>query len=296
MAELLQPTDLKAALALRVEIPDAAPVLGATDLGVALNFRRTEPAQILDLTRVAELRGISRADDTLRIGAAVTWTHLLELEEPGCRVLSAAARTVGAPQIRNRGTLGGNIGTASPAGDGLPPLLALDARVELASASGRRELAVDGFFTGPGRSLLGNDELIVAIHVPLVAGAQQFAKIGQRNAMIISACSFAVAIDPVRRRVQTGIGSAGPIPLRAQAAEIFAAETLEAADAWSAPVFSRAELERFGQLVAEAARPIDDTRATARYRRHALNVVGQRTLSWASQEAGERSNGDAGPM
>lgn len=284
MTELLQPTELETALALRAQYPDAVPVLGATDLAVALNFRRRNPPAILDLTRIAELEEIERVDGALRIGAAVTWTRLLELDEPGCRALSVAARTVGSPQIRNRGTLGGNVGTASPAGDGLPPLLALGARVELASRESRRQVAVHEYFTGPGISVLAPDELIVAVRVPLGAGAQEFAKIGQRNAMVISACSLAVAIHPRERRVRTGIGSAGPTPLRAKEAERFAGDSIEESSRWEAPELSASALERFGELVADAARPIDDTRASASYRRHALAVLGQRTLKWACHD------------
>jgi len=285
---MLQPSDLDAALALRAEAPDAVPVLGATDLAVALNFRKRDPLAILDLTRIAELGCVERVDGTLSVGAAVTWTRLLELDERGCRILSVAARTIGSPQIRNRGTLGGNVGTASPAGDGLPPLLALGARVELASREGRRQVAIHEFFTGPGVSVLANDELIVAIHVPLGAHTQEFAKIGQRNAMVISACSLAIAIHPRERRVGTGIGSAGPTPLRAMEAERFAADSIDESSDWNSPQLSRSALEHFGALVAGAARPIDDTRASASYRRHALAVLGQRTLGWACQDAHHR--------
>jgi len=285
MTELLQPTELDEALALRASRPEAVPVLGATDLGVEINFRRSDPPALLDLTRVAELEDIERRDSHLRIGAAVTWTRLLELGESGCRSLSQAARTVGAPQIRNRGTIGGNLGTASPAGDSLPPLLALGASVELASRDGRRSVSVDEFFTGPGHSQLAADELIVAVSVPLSDGPQCFAKVGQRNAMIIAACSLAIAIDPDAETVRCGIGSAGPVPLRAPEAERFAAASIAASGDWHHPEVGDDECRRFGELVAEAAQPIDDTRASARYRRHALAVLGRRTLTWACQDS-----------
>jgi CO/xanthine dehydrogenase FAD-binding subunit len=284
MTELLQPTELEEALALRASTPEAVPVLGATDLGVAINFQRSDPPALLDLTRIAELETIDRRDSQLRLGAAVTWTRLLELAEPGCRSLSQAARTVGAPQIRNRGTLGGNLGTASPAGDSLPPLLALGASVELASSTGRRSMSVHEFFTGPGRSHLAADELIVAVSVPLSSGSQCFAKVGQRNAMIIAACSLALAIDPETETVRCGIGSAGPVPLRAPEAERFAAAAIAASGDWRHPQVGDDECHRFGELVADAAQPIDDTRASARYRRHALAVLGRRTLTWACQD------------
>ena len=129
--------------------PEAVPIAGGTDLMVALNFDRARPQAILDLTRVPELRDWEADDGRLRIGAGVTYTRLIE--ELGDRLpgLAIASRTVGSPQIRNRGTVGGNLGTASPAGDGLPPLYVSDAEVELASATGTRRLPVADFVTGP---------------------------------------------------------------------------------------------------------------------------------------------------
>jgi CO/xanthine dehydrogenase FAD-binding subunit len=196
--------------------------------------------------------------------------------------LAIAARTVGSPQIRNRGTVGGNLGSASPAGDCHPPLLAVGAEVEVASAAGSRRIPIDEFFTGPKQSALAPDELICAVHLPPAAGPQQFAKIGTRNAMVIAVCSFALALDPGRGRVGTGIGSAGPTPLRAGEAESFLQGVLGSEGLWA----SRAPLgdavaARFGELVAGAARPIDDVRGTAAYRVHALGILARRTLGWA---------------
>src|SRR5207247_809496 len=141
-----------------------------------------------------------------------TYTRLID--ELGDRLpgLAMASRTVGSPQIRNRGTVGGNLGTASPAGDAHPPLLAADAQVELASATGTRRVPVREFFTGPKQTTMRKDELIAAFLVEPAAGPQQFSKVGTRNAMVIAVCSFALALDPARRRVGTGIGSAGPTP------------------------------------------------------------------------------------
>ena len=142
-------------------------------------------------------------------------------------------------------------------------------------------MPVADFFVGPRRTVLATDELIAAIHVPLVDGGQEFAKVGARNAMIIAACSFSVAVDPVRHRVGTGIGSAGPTPLRATEAESFAVGLLDEEDMWEAPSPSPAALDRFAELVAAAAQPIDDIRASAEYRCHALRVLGRRTFGWA---------------
>src|SRR5882757_2368816 len=187
--------------------PEALPIAGGTDVMVEINFDRHRPEAFIDLTRIAELSEWGRDGDVLRIGAGVTYTRLInELGDqlPG---LAMASRTVGSPQIRNRGTVGGNLGSASPAGDAHPPLLASGARVELASLRGVRTVPVAEFFTGPKRSVLAPDELIAAFLVPPAAGPQQFAKVGTRNAMVIAVCSFALALDPARRRVGTGIGS-----------------------------------------------------------------------------------------
>jgi CO/xanthine dehydrogenase FAD-binding subunit len=262
--------------------PDAVPIAGGTDLMVALNFDRARPAAILDLTRVAELRDWGADDGRLRVGAGVTYTRLIE--ELGDRLpgLAIASRTVGSPQIRNRGTVGGNLGTASPAGDGLPPLYVSDAEVELASTTGSRRLPVAEFVTGPKRQAARDDELIAAFHLPAATGPQQFSKIGTRNAMVIAVCSLSLAIWPERRAVCACIGSAGPTPIRATEAEAFAAGVLDEEGLWEGRgPLPDAALERFGELVAAAAAPIDDVRGSAAYRRHALNVMARRTLKWA---------------
>ena len=196
--------------------------------------------------------------------------------------LAIASRTVGSPQIRNRGTVGGNLGTSSPAGDALPPLFASDAEVELASKFGTRRISVGEFVTGPKQNCLADDELIAAFHIAPADGPQQFAKIGTRNAMVIAVCSLALSIWPGRRAVAACIGSAGPTPIRASDAERFVTGVLEERDFWSSPEpIPEAALARFGELVELAARPIDDVRGTARYRHHALGVLGRRTLTWA---------------
>jgi CO/xanthine dehydrogenase FAD-binding subunit len=283
--DFLQPSSLREALAAKAERPEALPIAGGTDVMVELNFDRGRPAAILDLTRAAELAAWDRDDGRLRVGTGVTYTRAIDELAAVVPGLALAARTVGSPQIRNRGTIGGNLGSASPAGDCHPPLLATGAEVELVSAAGSRRLPVEEFFTGPKRSALRADELIAAVHLPAATGPQQFAKIGTRNAMVIAVCSFALALDPERRRVGTGIGSAGPTPLRATEAERFLKGVLDEEGLWSsrAPL-GEAAAARFGELAGRAARPIDDVRGTAAYRVHALGVLARRTLAWAWDE------------
>ena len=280
--EFIQPTSWDEALAAKSAFPAGMPIAGGTDVMVELNFDRARPEALIDLTRVGELREWEEDDGILRIGAGVSYTRVIaELGErlPG---LAMAARTIGSPQIRNRGTVGGNLGAASPAGDSHPPLVAARAEVELASSRGRRQVPVREFYAGPKENVVADDELIAAILVAPSTGAEQFSKIGARNAMVIAACSFALAIDPVARRVGTGIGSAGPTPLAAREAEDFLEGVLGESDGWDLPVaLGEPVVERFGELVAAAGRPIDDVRSSAAYRREALRVLARRTLTWA---------------
>src|SRR3712207_2933886 len=248
---------------------------------VDLNFDRERPGAIVDLTKVPEIQDCSQEDGRLRIGAGVTYTRIIA--ELGNRLpgLAMASRTVGSPQIRNRGTVGGNLGTASPAGDALPPLYASDAEVELASTGGTRRVPVSEFITGPKRNVMRPDELIAAFHIPRAEGPQQYAKIGTRNAMVIAVCAFGLALHPEQKKVGTCLGSAAPTPVRASEAEEFAEGVLE----WdSRGEIGDSALARFGELVGEAARPISDVRGSAAYRAHAVGVLARRTLNWAWEE------------
>jgi CO/xanthine dehydrogenase FAD-binding subunit len=197
--------------------------------------------------------------------------------------LAMASRTVGSPQIRIRGTVGGNLGSASPAGDAHPPLLAAGAVVEVESAArGTRRIPAAEFYTGVKRNALAADELIAAVLVPPAAGPQQFCKVGTRNAMVIAVAAFACALHPDRRAVGTGIGSAAPTPRRAPEAETFLAGELEDAGLWESLGPLPETLARaFGERVAAAASPIDDVRGSAAYRRHSLAVMARRGVTWA---------------
>jgi len=283
--EFLQPATWPEALAMKAAHPEAVPIAGGTDVMVDINFDRTRPAAIIDLTRVAELEEWGSDDGLLRIGAGVTYTRIIDELSDRLPGLAMASRTVGSPQIRNRGTVGGNLGSASPAGDAHPPLLASDGLVELASAGGSRRLPAREFYTGPKRNAMRGDELIAAFLVEPAKGPQQFSKVGTRNAMVIAVCSFALALDAERRHIGTGIGSAAPTPVSAADAESFMEGVLDEAGLWETPRdVDESALKRFGELVAAAARPIDDVRGTAAYRKHALAVLARRSFTWAWDE------------
>ena len=289
--EFLQPSTWTEALQMKSAYPEAMPIAGGTDVMVEINLDRHRPTSIIDLTRVAELKEWGVDGGLLRIGAGVTYTRIID--ELGDRLpgLAMASRTVGSPQIRNRGTVGGNLGSASPAGDAHPPLLATDAVVELASVGGTRRLPAREFFIGPKRNAMRKDELIAAFLVAPAKGPQQFSKVGTRNAMVIAVCSFALALDSERRHVGTGIGSAAPTPVVADEAERFLEGALDEGGLWDRPATVDAKvIARFGELVASASKPIDDVRGTAAYRRHALAVLARRTFGWAWDEYRSRAS------
>jgi CO/xanthine dehydrogenase FAD-binding subunit len=224
---------------------------------VALNAERERPAALIDLGRVPELRGWRYESDELVLGAALTYTEAAGGEVASALpALAAASRTVGSPQIRNRGTIGGNLGTASPAGDSLPPLLVEDARIELAGTSGRRTLPLGEFLIGPKRNALAADELVVAIRVRPSRAPQTFMKVGPRNAMVIAVVSLAVRVEG--ESLRAAFGSAGPVPALVRS--------------------GLGDADSFPQRVAEAASPIDDVRGTVAYRRHALRILTKRAL------------------
>jgi len=295
--EFIQPSELGEALEAAASHSHAVPISGGTDLMVEINFDRSRPGAVLDLTRVEELKSWERTNGRLRVGAGVSYSRIVS--ELGGRLpgLSMASRTVGSPQIRNRATVGGNLGTASPAGDALPPLYVSEAEVEVASLGERgieyRLVPVAEFVTGPKRNALGPGELISAFHIPEVAGPQQYAKIGPRNAMVIAVCAFGLALDPACKKVSGCTGSAGPTPARVTEAERFIEGVLEEEGLWdSGGPLREPALVRFGELVSESTRPITDVRGTEAYRRHAVGVLARRTLSWAWKEyrgEGERA-------
>jgi len=261
--EVFTPRSLDEALRFKAERPDARPIAGGTDLLVELNFDRARPDAILNLNELSELRGWTQESGAVRLGAGLTYAEAMQA--PLAELLPAlaeAARTVGSPQIRNRGTIGGNLGTASPAGDALPPLLIEEAQVELGSVRGVRSLPLTEFLVGPKRNTLAEDELVLAVRLRPSRQPQTFMKVGPRNAMVIAVCSLAVVVDREREELRAAYGSAGPVPALV-----------------TVPLQER---ERFAETVAAAARPIDDVRGTAAYRRHALSVIAGRALDRCS--------------
>lgn len=257
VVEVLTPRSLEEALTLKAQHPEAWPIQGGTDVMVALNFDRGRPAVMLNLNEVDELRGFARENGSLRLGAGLTYAEIEHGElRDEVRALAEASRTVGSPQIRNRGTIGGNLGTASPAGDAIPPLVLYDAEVECASVRGSRRVPILDFVTGVKRNALEPDELITAVHLGRPTAPQTFLKVGPRNAMVIAVVSLAVSA--AGEELRASFGSAAPRPALVTA--------------------PREQAESFPELVAAAASPIDDVRGTGRYRRHALRVLTERAL------------------
>lgn len=240
----------------------AMPLAGGTDLMVEVNFGHLRPDHVVGLRRVGELLEW----DGSRIGAGVTWRRI-EREGPGA--LAQAARTVGSPQIRNAGTIGGNLGTASPAGDGHPFLIAVDAVVEVADSTSTRRIPWREFFAGVKQTTVADGELITAVLLPEdLPERQEFGKIGVRNAMVI-ATVCAVVTRRADGRTTVGLGSVAPTPIRATRAE-------EMISSVARP--TAADLSEFQRLVSDEVAPITDHRSTEQYRRHSAGVLSRRLL------------------
>jgi CO/xanthine dehydrogenase FAD-binding subunit len=260
--EFIAAHDLDEALAVKAQQPDCQLLAGGTDLMVEVNLAHHRPDRVLSLRRVEELADVT----TARIGAGVTWARL---EESSFRGLAQAARTVGSPQIRAAGTIGGNVGTASPAGDGLPWIAAADAEIVVQSKDrGERIVPWKEFFIGVKRTSLAPDEVITAVTVPKdLPAAQEFAKIGTRNAMVISTVSCVVLRGDDGFRI--ALGSVAPTPLRATRAE----EMINAESTITDSV-----LEELARIVSDEVQPITDHRSTESYRRHAAGVLARRLV------------------
>jgi len=255
-------------------------ISGGTDY-YASRADRPIDAELLDLSAVGALRGVSREADHWRIGALTTWTDLARAAmPPALAALREAAVEIGGPQVQNRGTLGGNLCNASPAADGVPVLLALDARVELASRGGTRELALDAFVLGPRRTALAADELLVGIRVPVGGpGARsRFLKLGSRRYLVISIAMVAVTVefDAQERALSAGVavGACSAVARRLPALEsCLLGEPIGAL----ARIAAQA-LERSADTLLAPLTPIDDVRGSAGYRLDAVSTLIPRAL------------------
>ena len=269
--------------------PGARLVQGGTDLMVEVNFNRAAVNDVVALRQVNELRRWHVEDDvagdakTVRIGAGVPYAEMERA--PLCDLVPAlaqAARTVGSPQIRAAGSLGGNLGTCSPAGDGLPVLSALDATVHLQSIDSERAMSVHDFMVGVKKNARRSDEVIVAVTLPIVEGFQGYAKVGTRNAMVISAASACLVHDARAGTVRLALGAVGPTVVRARRAEAWLAQEATLRGVVS---LDDATAREFGRRAADECTPIDDHRSTAAYRRHAVAVLAERLVLRARDNA-----------
>ncbi|WP_394937631.1 FAD binding domain-containing protein [uncultured Ilumatobacter sp.] len=273
---VMHPTTIDEATALLAHYPGAMVLSGGTDAMVEINDGHRRPeGSVVVVNRIAALRSWRHdpTAKTLTVGAGVTYTELMR--EPIASLIPAlaeASRTVGSPQIRNAGTLGGNLGTSSPAGDGLPVLAALDAKLTLASETGIRTMAASDFIVGVKRTAIRPGELITEITLPVVEGWQGYAKVGVRNAMVIAVASVALVFDRPNESVAVALGSVGPTILRCPEAEMLLASSLD----WATLTAHADALEQFATSVSAASQPITDHRSSAEYRRHAVGVLAKR--------------------
>lgn len=269
MGQISSPSTLEDALeALAL---GARVINGGTDVMVAINDGRDRVEGWLNLRKVKSLHKIERSETAIRIGAGVTFATIEAELADSAPALAQAASTVGSRQIRSVATIGGNVITASPAGDSLLPLLVYDAEVELASLRGTRVIPLTEFLIGPKRTVREPDELLIAITIKNLGGPQHFAKVGTRNAMVISICSICARLDLENGTSRVSVGSVAPTPLLIKSAE-------------QALLASKNSIE-FSRLVVEASSPISDHRATVEYRRHALSILAERIHHKLWQEA-----------
>jgi CO/xanthine dehydrogenase FAD-binding subunit len=269
--------ELNTALAALREHHDARLIQGGTDLMVEINFNHVKPTTMISLRDVASLRTIRRDQPgTLSIGSGVPYS-VIEGEPVLSEIpaLAQAARTVGSPQIRAAGSLGGNLGTCSPAGDTLPVMFALDAMIHLNTLDSTRVVSIHDFMTGVKRSVRQQDEIITSIDFPIINGWQGYSKVGVRNAMVISVASACLVADHENANVRIALGSVGPTIIRCREAEAWlkTSQDLSACQSISLDVANE-----FGRRAAGESSPIDDHRSTAQYRRHAISVLASRLL------------------
>jgi len=274
--------ELTTALTALREHGDARLIQGGTDLMVEINFNHVKPTTMISLRDIESLRTIRRDQPgILSIGSGVPYS-IIEGEPVLSEIpaLAQAARTVGSPQIRAAGSLGGNLGTCSPAGDTLPVMFALDAMIHLSTVDSSRVVSIHDFMTGVKRSVRQHDEIITTIDFPIINGWQGYSKVGVRNAMVISVASACLVADHENADVRIALGSVGPTIIRCRSAEAWLKSTL---DLSKREAVSLDVAHEFGRRAAEESSPIDDHRSTAQYRRHAISVLASRLLRKAYQ-------------
>lgn len=276
---VLHPASVDELLAVLTVHPDASLLAGGTDLMVEVNLHGRPLSTVVSLARVSELKEWHHRPSVARvtIGAGVPYAAMEHGEIARLvPALAQAARTVGSPQIRAAGTLGGNLGTCSPAGDGLPVLAALDAIVHVIGPDGARDVEWADFMVGVKRNSLRPAEFVHSVSLPVVPGWQGYAKVGTRNAMVIATASACLVRDSDEGLVSIALGAVGPTVIRCHAAERWLAGTM---DLRAGGTLDPAVAAEFGQRVRHEARPIDDHRSTADYRRHAVGVLATRLLT-----------------
>ena len=281
---VIVPRTLKDALLATAANPSAQLIQGGTDLMVEINFNHRKPTDVIALRRVNELRSYQiNSDNTqITIGAGLPYQSM-EHGEIATLVpaLAQAARTVGSPQIRSAGSIGGNLGTCSPAGDALPVLSALDATVNLQTADSARAVSIHDFMVGVKRNSRQPGEIIVSTTMPIVLGWQGYAKVGVRNAMVISIASCCLVVDRANGKISVALGAVGPTIIRCRETEDWFGSQV---DLKIKSIIAPNLLQEFGERIAKEARPIDDHRSTAAYRRHAVAVLSRRLLLRANTQ------------
>lgn len=271
MMQVLFPQSLAELHILRQEIPDGRILAGGTDLLVKLRHTRKKPPALFALERVGELGEVTISDTEITIGAAVTLQRLLECDtvKTEFSALFRAVETLASPPVRHGATLAGNVCTASPAGDSVPPLVVFGATIEISSPSGCRRISLADFIRGPGMTVLQPSEVVTAVRIRRPSSPRQsvFHKVGKRRAMAIAVASMAALLEedePGGRRIRLAWGSVGPTVITSPTIERLLEER----------GFDNSALCEAGQLLADIVRPIDDVRASAEYRRRlAANLL-----------------------
>lgn len=266
------PSSLTEATQLLSKNPDAHLLTGGTDMMVEVNFNHRHPDTVIALRNIPEFQrwNIDTASGLVHIGSSVPYATMEHGElAKALPALAEAARTVGSPQIRAAGSIGGNLGTCSPAGDSLPVLAALEAVVHLQSESSRRSVSFAEFMVGPKRNSRLPNEIITGVSIPITNGWQGYAKVGVRNAMVISVASVCLAIHD--NKVRIALGSVGPTIIRCTESENWI-NSIGLAN------IDHSLAQEFADHVRAESRPIDDHRSTSEYRRHAVGVLAARLL------------------